>query len=342
MACILFVIAGLLWLGLGSSRPEGVLLLLALGATALGYPLGSLIMPSFDPMLSPKNQALLMRAYIDQGYTPASFNVYGGTYSFYTGHVIKELKQLDEIPPLAEKGKLVLAMRLSAFDKWVGRPECLTEVQRQWIESKQYVLLACPPIADLKPAPVPYKPAPDILGDLFKLAGVDNPFKKAPEAAKPAAPAAPAAPTAPSAPAAPVAPAAPATPEAAAPAAPEAAAPATPDAAPAAPAPEAPAATPAPEAAAPAAPESPAPAETPTTSEAAPEAAKPEASAPAETAPEAAPEKPAETPAEPAASEAAPADAAGQAGENQAAPPAAPEAPAADPAAPETAPPAAQ
>lgn len=170
---LLLAFAAFLVFGLGSSRPEGVLLVMGVAATALSYPLAALVAPSFDDVLSPRDQSLIMRAYIDQGYTPASYKVYGGTYSFYTGHVINELKTQEQIPPLAEQGKLILGMRASLFDEWTERPQCLKEVHRQWIETREYVLLACPPVEGLVPAKDPYAPAPELLRELLKLVGIE-------------------------------------------------------------------------------------------------------------------------------------------------------------------------
>lgn len=173
VAGLLLAFAAFLVFGLGSSRPEGVLLVMGLAATAISYPLAALVAPSFDDVLSPRDQSLIMRAYIDQGYAPASYKVYGGTYSFYTDHVINELKTQEEIPPLAEQGKLILGMRASIFDEWKDRPQCLKEVHRQWIETREYVLLACPPLEGLKPAGDPYAPAPEFLRELLKLVGIE-------------------------------------------------------------------------------------------------------------------------------------------------------------------------
>ncbi|MDL2317315.1 hypothetical protein LJC59_09670, partial [Desulfovibrio sp. OttesenSCG-928-A18] len=175
-AAIIFAAAGMLWFGLGSSRPEGVLLVLGIFATILSYPVAGLVAPTFDAVLSPKKQALIMRAYIQQGYTPATFNDYPGTYTFYAGADIPRLASLDEAQPLAEKGKFVLALRSSELAKWDKKPECLTLVDEQWIETRQLALLACPAIADLAPAQVPYKPAPDIWGSALKLVGLEKLF----------------------------------------------------------------------------------------------------------------------------------------------------------------------
>jgi 4-amino-4-deoxy-L-arabinose transferase-like glycosyltransferase len=169
---ILLVAAALLWLGLGSSRPEGTLLTLALAAACLGYPLGSLVAPSFDSALSPKEQSLMLRAYVEKGYQPASFHVPDGLYSYYSGHRIAELKSLEDALPLAARSKFILALPASDLESWKNKPECLTEVHAQLLDRTRFLLLACPPIPDLQPAAVPYAPAPDIFTEIQKLLGI--------------------------------------------------------------------------------------------------------------------------------------------------------------------------
>lgn len=178
VGAILLVAGALVWFGLGSSRPEGVLLVLALTAAGLGYPLGGLVAPHFDPVLSPKNQALLMRAYINDGYTAASYNVRSGAYTYYTRKNIKELTSLEEAAALASGGKVVLALPLSDAESWEGKPEGLTQVQRQWMAEREYVLLAAPAVEGLSPAPAPYKPAPDVIDEFIKLVGIDQLIKE--------------------------------------------------------------------------------------------------------------------------------------------------------------------
>ena len=184
VAAILLLVAALLWTVLSGSRSEGVLLVFALACTVLGYPLASLVAPSFDAVLSPKAQALLMRAYIQNGYAPASYKVYGGTYTFYAGHTVPELPSLDGLSSASDTNKMVVGMPRAWLAEWENKPECFQEVHSQWIETKAYVLLACPAVKDMKPAAVPYKPAPDVPGELMKLMGLQSPAK--PEETKPA------------------------------------------------------------------------------------------------------------------------------------------------------------
>ena len=189
VAAILLLVSGLLWTALRSNRPEGTLLVMALAAAALGYPLAGMVAPSFDAVLSPKAQALLMRAYIQDGYAPASYKVYGGTYTFYAGHAVPSLEQL----PASGADKMVIGMQRSRLKEWENKPDCFKEVHSQWIETREYVLLACPAKEGMQPAAVPYKPAPDVIGALMKLMGVQLPVKPA----KPEAPKAPETPKAP-------------------------------------------------------------------------------------------------------------------------------------------------
>ncbi|MDR2604522.1 MAG: hypothetical protein LBC55_04110, partial [Desulfovibrio sp.] len=162
VAVLLLLFGALVWTGLSNSRPEGVLLIAALACTSLGYPLGGMVAPAFDAVLSPKQQALIMRAYADKGYTIASCKVYDGIYSFYAGRVVRDLKSTEDAAALAGSGKLVLALSARRLAEWSDKPENLKEIHRQWIENREYVLLAAPPDPDIRPAATSFRPAPDL------------------------------------------------------------------------------------------------------------------------------------------------------------------------------------
>lgn len=172
VAVLLLLTGAVLLQGLSSSRPEGVLLVLGISFTILVNPLAGLVAPTLDDVLSPKKQALIIRAYMQQGYTAATHNTYSGIYSFYAGGAIAELPHLDDAAALAENNKVILVLHAKQADRWINKPACFVEVDRQWLESRQYVLLACPPIPDLPPADVPYAPAPDIIGSIRTLIGL--------------------------------------------------------------------------------------------------------------------------------------------------------------------------
>lgn len=186
------VTTGLLWLGLGSSRPEGVLLLIALAAAGLGYPIASLVAPSFDPALSPQAQARLLRAYADKGYAPAAYHVERGSYEFYAGMPVPELQALADAPAPGG-GNSILALPLADWESWEDKPDSFKEVAQHWMGRTRYVLVSPAPIADLTPAPVPYADAPDIIAGLLQRIGLGGAPAPAPEQEAPA----PAAETAP-------------------------------------------------------------------------------------------------------------------------------------------------
>ena len=184
---ILMVSGVMLWLVLGSSRPEGVLLVMALAATLVGYSIGSLSAPALDPVLSPKQQSLMLRAYLDKEYAVASYNVEPGIYAYYTGRAVPALKDLDAAQALAEKGNVALAMPLADAQSWSGKPECLTEAHRQWLGTQIHVVLACPAIEGLAPAQDPFGKPFDIVKeakDLLRGFGILD--SKAPQPAQPA------------------------------------------------------------------------------------------------------------------------------------------------------------
>lgn len=147
--------AALLVFGLGSNRPEGVLLLVALCATGASYPLANYVAPAFNAVLSPKPIAEALKEYVAAGYAAFTHNDYGGTYTFYAGQVVPEIG-LENLGQKAEQGtRVVVAMKRKRFDKWADKPACFAPVYEQWIENSRYVLAACPPLGQEKSQPLP-------------------------------------------------------------------------------------------------------------------------------------------------------------------------------------------
>ncbi|WP_051257667.1 ArnT family glycosyltransferase [Desulfovibrio cuneatus] len=147
--------AALLVFGLGSNRPEGVLLLMTLCATLASYPLAKYVAPAFNAILSPKPIAQTLKSYVEAGYMAFTHNDYGGTYTFYAEQVVPEIS-LENLAQKAEQGtRVVVAMKRKRFDKWADKPACFTPVYEQWIENSRYVLAACPPLGQEIPQPLP-------------------------------------------------------------------------------------------------------------------------------------------------------------------------------------------
>lgn len=188
IAAVLLLSAALLWVGLSSARPEGVLLIMALCAAGLGFPLGGLALPNFDSALSPRDQGLLMRAYVEKGYTPAAFAIPGATYSFFAGKTVAEAASLEAAAELAQTGNLILAMPLEAWTAWENKPEGLQEVQQQWLGKRQCVLLACPPLEGLAPAEDPSGRSPDLVQRVKGLLGREDGMADEPAATPKTAP----------------------------------------------------------------------------------------------------------------------------------------------------------
>ncbi len=169
VALILMLTGIVLWLMLGSSRPEGILLITALSATLVGYSIGALSAPALDSVLAPKQQALLLRAYANKEYALASCKVETGIYDYYARHAIPALAGMEEAKRFAEKDRVAIAMPLAEAEAWSDKPEGLKEVQRQALGRQVYVILANPALPDLAPAAEPLSEGFDLVEKAKKL-----------------------------------------------------------------------------------------------------------------------------------------------------------------------------
>lgn len=151
--------AALLVFGLGSNRPEGVLLLMTLCATLASYPLAKYVAPAFNTVLSPKPIAQALKSYVEAGYNAFTYKDYGGTYTFYAEQPVPAIS-LENLAQKAEQGtRVVVAMKRKRYDQWAEKPACFAPVYEQWIENSRYVLAACPPLGPETTQPVPQEPA---------------------------------------------------------------------------------------------------------------------------------------------------------------------------------------
>ncbi|MGE4298345.1 MAG: dolichyl-phosphate-mannose--protein mannosyltransferase [Desulfovibrionaceae bacterium] len=160
IACagVLAVAALSLWKIAKRGTATGVLLLAALAVTAWLQPLGLLTAPSLDAAMSPRAQGEMMRVYADQGYLATAFKVYPGTYTYYAGRTVLEMKEYEDMDRvLAKYGKVVVGMRQSYWDEWPHRPADMHVVHVQWIVDRPFVLA----VRDGAPIPLPGDPAVD-------------------------------------------------------------------------------------------------------------------------------------------------------------------------------------
>ncbi|UZP68013.1 glycosyltransferase family 39 protein [Desulfovibrio mangrovi] len=157
LAAIAGVCAATLWIA-APRRGEGGLLLLAACVTAFILPLGTITAPSLDAIMSPKAQATIMRSYLLNGFAPASYRIYSGTYSYYAKSNIFETNDWAELDTFVqEHPDVVVAIRQKHWEEWPNKPEGMQIVHRQMLvdpkPSNEYLLairrstpeLAAPP-----------------------------------------------------------------------------------------------------------------------------------------------------------------------------------------------------
>ena len=127
-------------------RGEGSILVIALLTTAFAYPAWKVTAPSLDAFLSPKAQAEVLKEYREAGYFLATYKVYPGTYTYYAGTTQDSPSWEDAIAKAEANPKMVLALRASMWDDMTDKPEGFSEVHRQTIAERAYVLVARPPL----------------------------------------------------------------------------------------------------------------------------------------------------------------------------------------------------
>ena len=181
--CLLF--ACMLAFLVRTRRSEGSVLLVAFFTTALAYPMWTVTAPSLDTFLSPKAQAEVIKEYRAAGYVPATFNIYGGTYTYYAGNMRDCPNWEDALAMADQNPKTILALRASFWDKLEDKPEGFAEVNRQKIAERDYVLVARPPMGGQKPVSAEVKT--EAFGQ--DVSGAETARPAPPSAASEAAPA---------------------------------------------------------------------------------------------------------------------------------------------------------
>ncbi len=172
--------AAALWFG-APRRAEGGLLLLVACVTAFILPLGTITAPAMDKVMSPKAQAAVMHSYMQNGFAPASYRIYSGTYSYYVKANIFETNEWDELDAfVAEHPDVVVAIRRKHWDEWPNRPAGMEVVHAQMLvdpkPSNEYLLVvrrAAPELAQPVEAVAPDEPIDS--GDASGAAAPDAP-----------------------------------------------------------------------------------------------------------------------------------------------------------------------
>ena len=144
-------------------RGEGSILAVAFLTTALAYPAWTVTAPSLDMFLSPKTQANVLKEYRTAGYFVATHKVYPGTYTYYAGATYDSPSWEDALAKVEDKPKAVFALRASFWDNLKDKPVGFSEVHRQTIAERKYVLVARPPLGSPEKSKDAEKPADVIL-----------------------------------------------------------------------------------------------------------------------------------------------------------------------------------
>ncbi len=115
-----------------------------LGITLMLQPLKLMTMPSIDAGMSPKAMAMEIRDYVEQGYSPAAFDIYSGIFTYYAGRDILESDYYEDMAKnfADHPGKAVAVFKEKDWNRWQEKPEGLKIVFRQWIVDRPYVLVS--------------------------------------------------------------------------------------------------------------------------------------------------------------------------------------------------------
>lgn len=139
--CVLFML--FFWTFARKLGGTGLLLCVALFGTVWIQPIGLLTAPSLDSIMSPKTQGEEFGKLIREGYVPVTYKVYSGTYTYYAGANVLERDSWDELnAAVAQHPAVAVAMQKKHWNAWQehGAPQNMTEVHRQWIVDREFVL----------------------------------------------------------------------------------------------------------------------------------------------------------------------------------------------------------
>lgn len=130
-----------------------VLLALALLTAAWVQPACRVLAPSLDSIMSPKPQAMLLKSFAEQGYTPVAHDIYQGIYSYYLGGIMRETASFDVLDTVIANEDVVLVIKKKKWDAWTGRPEHVVKVFEQWMSGQPYYVALSRKDGSLKSLP---------------------------------------------------------------------------------------------------------------------------------------------------------------------------------------------
>jgi len=140
-----FAACGLGLLLLRGKDARLVLSALALLTVLWVQPAGQVLAPAADAIMSPRPQALVLKAYAAKGYTPVSYDIYSGIYSYYLDDTILEITGYERLDKMLAEGDVVLAIKKKMWDAWTTRPAHVVKVYEQWLAGQPYYIAVSRP-----------------------------------------------------------------------------------------------------------------------------------------------------------------------------------------------------
>lgn len=148
-----FAACGLGLLLLRNQAPRHVLLALALLTAAWVQPACRTLAPALDNIMSPKPQAMLLKTYKEQGYTPVAHDIYQGIYSYYLGGPILESANFEALDTFVAERDVVLVIKKKKWDAWTTRPDHVLKIFEQWMAGQPYYVALSRRDGSLRPLP---------------------------------------------------------------------------------------------------------------------------------------------------------------------------------------------
>lgn len=133
-----FAVCGLGLLLLRKHDPRHVLGALAVLTALWVHPACHVLAPSLDIIMSPKPQAMQLKAYAEKGYTPVAHDIYQGIYSYYLGGPILESASFEALDKHVAEKDVVLVIKKKKWDAWPNRPEHMVKIFEQWMAGQPY------------------------------------------------------------------------------------------------------------------------------------------------------------------------------------------------------------
>lgn len=137
-------VTGASLLGLRSHGVGPALAVFVLGITLVLQPLKLMTLPSIDAGMSPKAMALEIKQYVENGYSPAAFDIYSGIFTYYAGRDILESDYYEDMTKnfADHPNKAIAVFKEKDWNRWKNKPDGLKVVSRQWIVDRPYVLVS--------------------------------------------------------------------------------------------------------------------------------------------------------------------------------------------------------